>query len=168
MIDTLRSFDLPPSLLTLEITEGVLMEDVCRAGGQLALLRELGIKVALDDFGTGYSGLSYLSSLPADTIKLDPLFVSRQMDSTLLLESMIRMAHQFGLAVVAEGVETARQVETLVRLQCDELQGFHFGQPIPAAGILQALAERTPSCRPPVGAALAYLSRNENLTAPGI
>jgi diguanylate cyclase (GGDEF)-like protein len=123
---------LAPSLLTLELTEGVLVRDVSRARQQLAGLRELGVRVALDDFGTGYSSLSYLTTMPADIIKLDRSFLSREFaDAGAVVESIIEMAHRLGLQVVGEGVETLAQSDRLFGMNCDRLQGFYFSRPMP-------------------------------------
>jgi diguanylate cyclase (GGDEF)-like protein len=127
---------LDPSLLTLEMTEGVLVRDMARAGRQLAGLRALGVRIALDDFGTGYSSLSYLTTMPADIIKLDRSFLSREFaDASVVVESVIEMAHRLGLQVVGEGVETRAQSDRLFNLNCDQLQGFYFSQPMPAAAV---------------------------------
>jgi diguanylate cyclase (GGDEF)-like protein len=129
----LHECGLAPSLLTLELTEGVLVRDMARARRQLTGLRELGIRVALDDFGTGYSSLSYLTMMPADIIKLDRSFLSREFaDGSAVIESIIQMAHRFGLQVVGEGVETRAQSDRLSSLNCDQLQGFYFSRPMPS------------------------------------
>jgi diguanylate cyclase (GGDEF)-like protein len=121
-----------PSLLTLELTEGVLLRDLDRARHQLEGLRAHGIRISLDDFGTGYSSLSYLAMLPADTIKLDRTFVNREFgNASAVLASVIEMAHRVGLRVVGEGVETQDQNERLTGMDCDELQGFYFSPPMP-------------------------------------
>jgi EAL domain-containing protein (putative c-di-GMP-specific phosphodiesterase class I) len=125
------------------------MRDPGKARCCLAGLRSLGVRVALDDFGTGYSSLSYLDSLPADIIKLDRSFLNRKhggvTSSRAVLESVIEMAHRLGLDVVGEGVETPEQANCLRRLQCDELQGFYFGEAVPAASVMKLLdARETP------------------------
>jgi EAL domain-containing protein (putative c-di-GMP-specific phosphodiesterase class I) len=121
---------LDPCLLTLELTEGILIRDVTRACRHLAGLRQLGVRVALDDFGTGYSSLSYLAALPADSIKLDRSFVNREFaNASAIIDSVIEMAHRIGPRVVAEGVETSTQSQRLLDLNCDEQQGFYFSVP---------------------------------------
>jgi len=137
----LRDCGLDPHLLTLELTEGVLIRDVARACRHLAGLRQLGVRVALDDFGTGYSSLSYLAALPADTIKLDRSFVNREFaNASAIIDSVIEMAHRIGLRVVAEGVETSSQSQRLLDLNCDEQQGFYFSAPVSADSVAGYLA----------------------------
>jgi EAL domain-containing protein (putative c-di-GMP-specific phosphodiesterase class I) len=127
---------LSPSLLTIELTETVLMRDLTRANEHLNKLRNLGVRVALDDFGTGYSSLSYLTTLPADAIKLDRSFVQREFaNPTGILASLVQMAHGIGLRVVAEGVETRAQYQRLLSMDCDQLQGFYFSEPLPASAV---------------------------------
>ncbi|MGY1669182.1 putative bifunctional diguanylate cyclase/phosphodiesterase [Geodermatophilus sp. SYSU D00710] len=126
---------LPAAQLTLEITEGVLLRDVDEVVGRLAALRALGVRIAIDDFGTGYASLSYLRRLPADVLKIDRSFVHELGAggrSTTLVASMIELARSLGLAVVAEGVETAQQQAVLGDLACSHAQGFLFGRPQPA------------------------------------
>jgi diguanylate cyclase (GGDEF)-like protein len=141
VMTVLRDCGLHPSLLTLELTEGVLIRDVARACRHLTGLRQLGVRVALDDFGTGYSSLSYLAALPADTIKLDRSFVNREFaNASAIIDSVIEMAHRIGLRVVAEGVETSVQSQRLLDLNCDEQQGFYFSTPVPADSVAGFLA----------------------------
>jgi diguanylate cyclase (GGDEF)-like protein len=122
---------LDPALLTLEITESVLIRSMDRARRHLSAMRGSGIRIALDDFGTGYSSLSYLTSLPADTIKLDRSFLNREFgNADAVIESVIDMAHRLNLSVVAEGVESERQRERMKDLQCDQMQGFFFSPPV--------------------------------------
>jgi diguanylate cyclase (GGDEF)-like protein/PAS domain S-box-containing protein len=125
---------LAPARLELEITEGVLIENVSRAAAILRNLKALGIRIALDDFGTGYSSLSYLQSFPLDLIKIDRTFISnleQGNDSMAIVRAVIGLAHGLSLPVVAEGVETSQQRDILVKEGCDELQGFFIGRPLP-------------------------------------
>jgi diguanylate cyclase (GGDEF)-like protein/PAS domain S-box-containing protein len=125
---------LAPERLELEITEGVLIENVSRAAAVLRTLKTLGIRIALDDFGTGYSSLSYLQSFPLDLIKIDRRFVSnleQRNDAIAIARAVIGLAHGLSLPVVAEGVETSQQRDILVKEGCDELQGFYIGRPLP-------------------------------------
>jgi EAL domain-containing protein (putative c-di-GMP-specific phosphodiesterase class I) len=125
---------LAPERLELEITEGVLIENLSRAAAVLRNLKALGIRIALDDFGTGYSSLSYLQSFPLDLIKIDRRFISdleERNDSIAIVRAVIGLAHGLQLPVVAEGVETAEQRDILVREGCNELQGFFIGRPLP-------------------------------------
>jgi diguanylate cyclase (GGDEF)-like protein len=136
--------ELDPSLLTLELTEGVLVRDVQRTRTHLAMLRAAGIRIALDDFGTGYSSLSYLTDLPADVIKLDRSFLNRELaESTAVVESIVTLAHRLGLQVVAEGVETDLQRENLIGLMCDEMQGYYFSKPVTAREVDRMLEEQS-------------------------
>jgi diguanylate cyclase (GGDEF)-like protein/PAS domain S-box-containing protein len=130
----LQETGLSPDRLELEITEGVLIENVSRAAAMLNGLKTLGVRIALDDFGTGYSSLSYLQSFPLDRIKIDRTFVEclgRTDRSLAIVRAVIGLAHGLGLPVLAEGVETADQLATLVAEGCDEMQGFLIGRPRP-------------------------------------
>jgi len=121
--------------IELEITESMLMCDPTQAIRTLSLLKELGVALAVDDFGTGYSGLSYLKQLPLDSLKIARNFVSNiahdSRDAAIAL-AVIDLAHNLGLQVVAEGVETHAQAQFLAAHQCDFLQGFLFSQPLDA------------------------------------
>lgn len=126
-----------PHRLALEITETCLLDD---DGGTIAMLRglrALGITVCIDDFGTGYSALSYLQTFQVDVLKVDRSFVqalsSPGQQARATFNAIITMAHALGLLVVAEGVETRAQRDTLVSLGCDWAQGWHYGHPVPAA-----------------------------------
>jgi diguanylate cyclase (GGDEF)-like protein/PAS domain S-box-containing protein len=121
--------------LELEITESVIMEDVRYSGVSLRAIRALGVSIAIDDFGTGFSSLSYLSKLPLDTLKIDRSFVHDMtvgQQGTVLVSTIIKMAHSLQLKVVAEGVETEEQSTLLHALGCDESQGYLFGKPAPS------------------------------------
>ncbi|HEX6624217.1 MAG TPA: EAL domain-containing protein [Pyrinomonadaceae bacterium] len=127
---------LDPRWLELELTESLLAKDAGRAVETLTALRELGLKVSVDDFGTGYSSLSYLIDLPIDTLKIDRAFVRDAVVNTrhaTLLRGIIALAHDLKLGVKAEGVETSEQRDMLCQLGCDEMQGFLFSRPVPAA-----------------------------------
>ncbi|HEX9471787.1 MAG TPA: EAL domain-containing protein [Bradyrhizobium sp.] len=130
----LHESGIPPARLELEITEGVLIENVARAASILNALKILGIRIALDDFGTGYSSLSYLQSLPLDRIKIDRSFIAslgRTDRSLAIVRAVIGLAHGLGLPVLAEGVETNDQLKALIREGCDEMQGYLIGRPHP-------------------------------------
>ncbi|HVN33847.1 MAG TPA: EAL domain-containing protein [Casimicrobiaceae bacterium] len=127
---------LHPSLLELELTEGMLMHNVEEATGILARLDEIGVRLAIDDFGTGYSSLSYLKRFPIHTLKIDRSFVrdiSTDPDDAAIVTAIVAMARSLNLRVTAEGVETEEQAAFLRSLTCDQAQGFHFGRPMPAA-----------------------------------
>jgi len=120
--------------LELEITESLIMEDVNHSIVSLQAIRALGITIAIDDFGTGFSSLSYLSKLPVDTLKIDRSFVVDMLsgaDGLTLVSVIIDLAHALKLKVVAEGVETEEQFRQLQMLNCDEMQGYYFGRPVP-------------------------------------
>ncbi|MFU8878349.1 MAG: EAL domain-containing protein, partial [Wenzhouxiangellaceae bacterium] len=130
--------------LVLEITESQLMSDVERVSAACRRLRALGHRIELDDFGTGYSSLNYLTSLPIDGIKLDRSFIVRaeQDERTCkVVESVIALARHLGLTTVAEGIETRAQSDLLIRLDCQAMQGYLFGRPMPAGEL--PVASRT-------------------------
>ena len=126
--------DLPPSRIQIELTETALIDDVERAGHNLKVLREAGVRVALDDFGTGYSSLTYLHQFALDCIKIDKSFVDNiasDPQSSIIVSSVTQLASQLGMGVVAEGVETEAQQTLLVAAGCGALQGYRFGRPMP-------------------------------------
>lgn len=125
---------LSPGRLEIEVTEGVLVHDFSRALSQLRKLKNLGIRIAMDDFGTGYSSLSYLQAFPFDTLKIDKSFVTRlgQSDSAdEIVRAVIGLGRGLKLPIVAEGVETAAQLDFLMREQCQKVQGYLIGHPRP-------------------------------------
>ena len=123
--------------LVLEITESIVMRDFSESARQLNRLKRYGVRIAIDDFGTGYSSLSSLHRLPIDVLKIDRSFIQQlnEPDGTRpIVEAVISMAHTLGLCVVAEGVETDVQLNTLRQLGCDRIQGYYFSRPVdPAA-----------------------------------
>ncbi len=135
--------------LKLEITESVLMHDASQAADTLVRLKELGLKLCMDDFGTGYSSLSYLNRFPFDTMKIDKSFVHRVDASEAdyeIVRAMVSLAHNLGMDVVAEGVETEAQIAALLKAGCDYGQGFHYARPMPgidAETAFRAQAGRT-------------------------
>jgi diguanylate cyclase len=134
---------LPAGQLTLEVTEGVLIDDVEAVVDVLRALRGLGVRIAIDDFGTGYSSLSYLRRLPADVVKIDRSFVQDLGSggrSTTLVASIIELARSLELEVVAEGVETEEQRRFLEQQQCPLIQGFLLARPMPVADVEPLLA----------------------------
>lgn len=121
--------------LEFEITESAIMDDPEHALDILRRLHELGIALFIDDFGTGYSSLSYLQRLPVDALKIDRSFVKdllEDKDSASIVRSTITLAHDLGIGVVAEGIETAAVRDRLAELACDQAQGYFFGKPMPA------------------------------------
>ncbi|MGA8937961.1 MAG: EAL domain-containing protein [Acidobacteriaceae bacterium] len=122
------------SSLELEITEGLIMEDVEYSIATLRSIRAMGVSIAIDDFGTGFSSLSYLSKLPLDTLKIDRTFVTdltEAPEGLAQVSTIINLAHSLNLKVVAEGVETAEQSRLLKMLGCNEMQGFYLSKPLP-------------------------------------
>lgn len=129
---------LPPSALTLEVIEEMLVEDAEETVARLSELRELGVRLAIDDFGTGYASLAFLRQLPVDMIKIDPSFVSglgRDETLTLLTRTIVRLGHDLGLVVVAEGIERPEQLELLREMGCTRGQGFLVARPMAARGV---------------------------------
>ena len=125
----------PAEAYCLEITESAIMDDPQRALATLNKLSGLGFKLSIDDFGTGYSSLAYLKRLPVDELKIDKSFVMsmvEDLDDAKIVRSTIDLAHNLGLTVVAEGVESAKVWDALRELECDEAQGYHMGKPMPA------------------------------------
>ena len=137
---------LPAKYLELEVTETILIDNIKANIQKLNLLKKLGVKIALDDFGTGYSSLSYLQKFPFDTLKIDSCFI-RDIDKNdtnkIITNSTIVMAHDLGLNVTAEGVETASEFKTLRDLKCDSVQGFLISHPLTNQDFLKLL--RNPS-----------------------
>jgi diguanylate cyclase (GGDEF)-like protein/PAS domain S-box-containing protein len=131
----LQETQLAPSNLKLEITESAFIDDVCAAQVTLKRAQSLGIEWSLDDFGTGYSSLSHLDRLHVDTLKVDRSFVSRihvDRPGSEMVRAIVALAHNLGMDVVAEGVETAEQSEELYALGCEYAQGFYFSRPVDA------------------------------------
>lgn len=142
--DVLGYCSLEARYLDLEVTEGAVMQEPEKIAVILNRLKEIGVQISMDDFGTGYSSLSYLKRFPFDNLKIDKAFINDvptdDGDVTLVL-TIIAMAHNFKLKVVAEGVETQAQMDFLVQKNCDEIQGYLFSQPLPAKEIEQLLRE---------------------------
>jgi diguanylate cyclase (GGDEF)-like protein len=131
----LRSCELDASALELEVTEGAVMENALDSIEKLKRLNSMGVRLSVDDFGTGYSSLNYLKTLPIHTLKIDHSFIVDMLAdprAEAIVSTIIVLAHNLGLDVVAEGVETEQQKLKLQKWHCDELQGFLFSPPIPA------------------------------------
>jgi diguanylate cyclase (GGDEF)-like protein/PAS domain S-box-containing protein len=137
--------NLKPRCFRLELTESLVMDNPEQTNHVLTKLKQLGIGLSLDDFGTGYSSLSYLTRFPFDTIKIDKSFVD---DNTpkraVLLKSMVNMAHELGLSVVAEGVADENDALELRQMGCEYVQSYMFGAPIPGDQVLRMLKEQYP------------------------
>ncbi|MCR5178114.1 MAG: EAL domain-containing protein [Lachnospiraceae bacterium] len=143
IIKLLENSGIPAWQLEIEITESILIESAEKASGILNKLKDMGIKIAIDDFGTGYSSLSYLNSFPSDTLKIDKSFIDKMnsgVSSQKYVEAIISLAHVMDLKTVAEGVETADQLETLRGIGCDYIQGFIWGHPLPGEEAEQLVA----------------------------
>jgi len=125
---------LDPQLLELEVTESVIMHDAQNVIADLQAFRDMGLRLSIDDFGTGYSSLSYLKRFPVDRLKIDQSFVrdiTSNADDAAIAQAVITLGHTMNLRVIAEGVETAEQLAFLRGHQCDEMQGYLFGKPMP-------------------------------------
>ncbi|MFN6566261.1 putative bifunctional diguanylate cyclase/phosphodiesterase [Dendronalium sp. ChiSLP03b] len=141
----LRENSLEPHNLKLEITESVLMENTQSVRTKLLQLRELGIELYLDDFGTGYSSLSYLHCFPINVLKIDRSFVNRMDingESAEIVRTIIALAHNLGIDVTAEGIETVEQLKQLRILQCKHGQGNFFSKPVPASAARALIAKQ--------------------------
>jgi diguanylate cyclase (GGDEF)-like protein/PAS domain S-box-containing protein len=140
----LEQFQLPPRCLKLEITESVFSDNIEAAVGLLTQLRELGVQLSIDDFGTGYSSLSYLQRFPIDTLKIDRSFVTQMMENEenlAIVRTIVALAQNLGMDVVAEGVETEDQLKLLRKLECENGQGFLFSTPLGGRQLNQFIAE---------------------------
>lgn len=134
-----------PSMLELEITEGILMNRVQAADDVLAALARLGVSIALDDFGTGFSSMAYLTRYPVDAIKIDRVFVQglgAGRDGEAIVAAIIAMSRALGKRVIAEGVETAEQLAILRRLGCERIQGYYFSAALPPEQFAELLRSR--------------------------
>jgi predicted signal transduction protein with EAL and GGDEF domain len=130
---------LPPERLCVEITETGLLDDLAAAADVLRRIRSLGVEVAIDDFGTGWSSLSWLQMLPIDEVKVDRSFVARLTDdpvSAAIVRALADLSRSMAIRVVAEGVETAEQLESIARFGIGHVQGFLFGRPRPATDVV--------------------------------
>ncbi len=137
--------NLKPRCFRLELTESLVMDNPEQTSHVLDKLKKLGIGLSLDDFGTGYSSLSYLTRFPFDTIKIDKSFIDDSSSKRIvLLRSMVNMAHELGLSVVAEGISEEDDAQQLRQMGCEYVQSFMFGQPQPAEAALRLLKEQYP------------------------
>ena len=152
----LARYQVMPSQLLCEITESVAMEDIESTQRAFEALSRIGVYLSIDDFGTGYSSLSYLRQLPARQLKIDRSFVADievRPDARAIVGAVIQLAHQLGLRVVAEGVETEGQRDILLVLQCDELQGYLLARPMAVEALDDWLQKQPPDAQhPAVGA----------------
>ena len=147
----LREYDLDGSMLEMEVTESVLLNDCEHIIEKLNMIASMGIKIALDDFGTGYSSLSYLQKFPIDTIKIDQSFVRGLPDepgNVSIVTAICAMAQGLKMNLIAEGVEKSDQLKFLHSLKCNEAQGFLFSKPLPSNEITKLLMEKAPLVYP--------------------
>ena len=147
-IDLVRSVieetGIDPNKLELELTESLLIDDLDLTLEVLSDLRTMGVRMAIDDFGTGYSSLNYLKQFPVDILKIDQSFIRNlpgNTDDAQITRTIISMAHNLGLGVIAEGVETLEQLEFLQQTKCEEVQGYFFSKPLPEKELI-AFAQR--------------------------
>jgi EAL domain-containing protein (putative c-di-GMP-specific phosphodiesterase class I)/GGDEF domain-containing protein len=133
-----------PELLTLEVTEGALMQNIALSAKVLKLIRSQGIRISIDDFGTGYSSLAYFKHLPADELKIDRSFTLNILNDELdqhIVSTIIQMAKKLNLDIVAEGIETEPMLQTLIELGADLLQGYHIARPMPQQHFIEWISE---------------------------
>jgi diguanylate cyclase (GGDEF)-like protein len=145
---TLHDTGLPAHMLELEVTESLALQSIATTLGTLHALKRLGIKLSMDDFGTGYSSLAYLKRYPLDTLKVDQSFVrniTHDKGDAAITQTVVAMAHSFGLNVIAEGVETPEQLAFLRQIGCEEFQGYLFSRPVPASEAVACFAGHHPA-----------------------
>ena len=143
--DVLKQTGIDPSLLTLEITEGNMMENIAANIDLLQKIQRMGVSVSVDDFGTGYSSLAYLKRFPIDQLKIDRSFVQDVPgEGEGLVNAVAAMSDSLGLSVLAEGVETKEQYQYLMQIGCHVFQGFYFSRPIPPKSMEGLLSRQTP------------------------
>ncbi len=145
LLAALREFDVPPPVLVLEITEGVVIDNVEHAIERMSALRAHGLRFYLDDFGTGYSSMAYLKRLPVDGLKIDKGFIhdlDTDANDAAIVDAILAMGRHFDLIVVAEGVETEAQAQYLIERDCALLQGYHIGRPTDAVRFAESFLRR--------------------------
>lgn len=134
LMSIIRKYDVNPNDIELEITESVLIDNFIEMTEKLHVLREYGLRISLDDFGTGYSSLSYLKGLPIDTLKIDKSFVDTMLtdkNARIIMDSIVYMVKKLGFETIAEGVEKQEQFDYLKSIECDCIQGYLLGKPLP-------------------------------------
>ncbi len=145
IIKNLKYYDLPVSLVAIELTESTMLDETGVAIDELKRLHEMGIELQIDDFGTGYSSLSKLQSLDIDVVKIDQSFIYKlatDHQSRALCESIVSIGRSLDIAIVAEGVETTKQLEILQAMNCDEVQGYLISRPVPPENIPALLTKK--------------------------
>lgn len=144
LLSVIRETNIKDNSIELELTEGVIMPNAPETLQKLVKLKQHGIKLSIDDFGTGYSSLSYLNRFPIDILKIDQSFIRKLSDykeDASIVKAIITMAHTLHLKVIAEGVETKKQLEFLENQQCDSIQGFYITKPLPFEELMKFLHE---------------------------
>ncbi|MDK8462617.1 EAL domain-containing protein [Marinobacter sp. SS13-12] len=152
--ETLESHGVPADRLEVELTEEIFIQNIEHNLNQLSKLHKLGVHLAIDDFGVGYSSLGYLRDFPVDLLKIDRSFitdVTERHDDAVITRAVINLAHNLGIQVVAEGVETREQLNFLKNHRCDLIQGYLISRPIPAAELEKALSSGVLNVDTPVG-----------------
>ncbi|WP_370277576.1 putative bifunctional diguanylate cyclase/phosphodiesterase [Pontibacterium sp.] len=146
--DLAKNAGVPPELISIELTESLMMKDPVLAKKQLNQLKEAGFKLSLDDFGTGYSSLAYLKNFPFDVLKVDRSFINditEDKDDYVLVKTILEMAKNLGMHSVAEGVETAGQLALVEQLGCECVQGYYYSPAVSVDELLEYIAEHFPS-----------------------
>jgi len=139
IVDSLKRHNIPAHMLCVEITEAVAIDDPILAIKTMHEIADMGVVLAIDDFGTGYSSLNYLKKFPVKKLKIDRSFVQNitvEKGDASICKSIIDLAHNFGIQVVAEGAEKLEHMDFLRNLQCDEVQGFYISKPLSASGFI--------------------------------
>jgi EAL domain-containing protein (putative c-di-GMP-specific phosphodiesterase class I) len=142
---------LAPGSLTLELTETAIMQNLKAGASVIRKLHDMNVRVHIDDFGVGYSSMAYLQNLPVDTLKVDRSFVSRmngQPQQTAIVRAIVALARNLGMDVIAEGVETNAQADTLLTLRCSTAQGFLFSRPLPSDEAERLIVDGLPPTMP--------------------
>lgn len=138
--NTIKKYFLDPTMIELELTESVLMTREEELFEIFNKFDKIGVKLSIDDFGTGYSNFGYIKKFPIDKIKIDKQFIDgidKDEDDRILIKSIIKMSHELGLNVIAEGVETLSQIDFLKSIDCDEIQGYYFSKPLNEKGFIE-------------------------------
>lgn len=171
--EVLRVTGFPAPALTLEITEGALVEDSREVVGRLRALRELGVRIAVDDFGTGFASLAYLQRLPLDILKIDRAFVAGvhgESGGAPITSAIVRMARELGLRTVGEGIENAAEALWLAGHGCEIGQGYHLGRPTDLPGLVASMdaRRRVPVAARRVTPGLALPAARHGAVRPGV
>jgi EAL domain-containing protein (putative c-di-GMP-specific phosphodiesterase class I) len=141
---TINKFDINPRFLEFEVTESIFSENISYTEQFINAIKRMGFKISLDDFGTGYSSLQYLQNFSIDKIKIDKSFIDKlphNRDNLAIVTAIIALSHALRAVVIAEGVETKKQLDSLIKANCDEIQGYYFSEPVPADQIKKMIME---------------------------